>query len=126
MIIRGGSGARRKRKPKTSPLAPRAKYGVQQGRKNIRDERSHIADTRHQTRYHPPPQFLPMYRRRLPNDRSNTPSFDNTPNEEHDARNGCDDGLEGEEMSTAPGGNYRFEFSSVHNRCCSFMTSRTR
>ena len=68
-------------------------------RVDIRDESSHVTDAAHQAADHSPAQFAPMYARRLVDDGSHTFRAHNAPYEERDARRGCDDCREGEEMA---------------------------
>ena len=72
-------------------------------RKNIRDQRSHITDARHQAGHHRPGELGSMDRRGLLDDGADAVRLDDAPDEEGDAGNRRDDGLQREEVAAEIG-----------------------
>lgn len=61
------------------------------GFKYSRHKSGHVADTRHETGNHAPTEVRPMHSPRLGDDRTNSLGSNDAPNEEDNARGGCDD-----------------------------------
>ena len=72
-------------------------------RKNIRDQRSHITDARHQAGHHRPGELGSMDRRGLLDDGADPVRLNYATDEEGDAGDGRDDGFEREEVAAGGG-----------------------
>jgi hypothetical protein len=91
---------------------------------DIRDEGGHVADARHKTCDHMPAELRSLNRRRSLDDGSNSARFDNAPDEECDARDRCDDGLDSKKVAAVEGNAYTISVTALdpeidRNRRCS-------
>ena len=75
----------------------------EEGREDVRDERGHITDARHQAGHHRPGELRAVDCRGLLDDGADAVRLYYAPDEEGDAGDGRDDGFEREEV-TAGGG----------------------
>jgi hypothetical protein len=68
--------------------------------RNLRDERSHVTDAGHETRYHGPSQIRAVYCRGLMHNWADAMGFYDTPYEESDTSRWSHDGFQSEQVTT--------------------------